>query len=76
MGPGDAIMTIRQQNLHHLQQKVQQLDAQDTELMLQLAQARTTQQSRRLSEELMDVRLRRVVQQAILEEFIAGSENA
>ena len=69
-------MTTRQQNLHHLQQKVQRLDARDTELMLQLAQARTTQQSRQLSEELMDVRLRRGVQQAILEEFIAGSENA
>lgn len=69
-------MTIRQQLLHRLQQEVQQLDTQDAELMLQLAQARTTQQSRQLSEELMNVRLRRGVQQAILEEFIAGSENA
>ena len=68
-------MTIRQQLLHRLQQEVQQLDAQDAELISQLAQARDAQQSHQLSEELMAVRLQRVVQQSILDEFIAGNAN-
>ena len=63
--------SIRQQSLHHLQQRVQQLDARDAELMLQLATARDARQSQRLTDELMDVRFRRVFQQGLLDDFKA-----
>ena len=55
--------------LDHLQQRVQELDARDAELMLQLATARDERESQRLTDELMDVRFRRVFQQAILDDF-------
>ncbi len=55
--------------LDHLQQRVQELDARDAELMLQLATARTERESRRLIDELMDVRFRRVLQQEHLDAF-------
>lgn len=59
----------RQLASQHLQQRVQALDARDAELMLQLATARDARESRRITEELMDVRFRRVVQQEILDKF-------
>ena len=76
---GDAIMKdaiIQQQLLHCLQQAVQKLDAQDTALMLQLAQARDAQQNQQLSEELLDVRLRRVVQLAAADAIFADLKKA
>ena len=59
----------RQLALQHLQQRVDELDARDAELMLQLATARDERESRRLIDELMDVRFRRVFQKAILNDF-------
>lgn len=61
----------RQLALQHLQQRVDELDARDAELMLQLATARDERESRRLIDELMDVRFRRVFQQGLLDDFKA-----
>ena len=59
----------RQLALQHLQQRVDELDARDAEIMLQLAAARTERESRRLFDDLRDVRFRRVFQKAILNDF-------
>ena len=61
----------RQLALQHLQQRVDELDARDAEIMLQLAAARTERESRRLFDELRDVRFRRLLQQEHLDDFKA-----
>lgn len=61
----------RQLALQHLQQRVDELDARDAELMLQLATARDERESRRLIDEPMDVRFRRLLQQEHLDDFKA-----
>lgn len=55
--------------LQHLQQRVDELDARDAEFMLQLATARDAPESQRITDELMDVRFRRVFQKALLDDF-------
>ena len=62
--------SVKQELLLRLRQELGEMDERETELLRRLAIVRGAEPSRRISEELMELRFQRVIKLAIIEQLV------